>query len=155
MKKLSEHLSLAEAVKSNTATRLGISNIPNEAELKRLKVTAEKVFEPLRAKLGGRPIRVSSMFRSDELNEAINGSPNSQHRLGLAMDLDNDGLTGRATNREIFYTIKDEMDFDQLIWEFGDSERPDWVHVSWDLNNNRKEVLIAYREDGRTKYKHY
>jgi len=151
---LSEHLTLAEVTKSQTATRLGIDNTPTIDHMESLRAVAKKVFEPIRNRFGV-PIAVTSGYRSKGLNEAIRGSRSSQHCKGQALDIDAD-VYGRVTNAEIFHHIKDHIDFDQLIWEFGDDKNPDWVHVSYvERNANRGEILIAYRENGRTRYKKY
>lgn len=151
---LSEHLTLAEVTKSQTATRLGIDNTPTIDHMESLRAVAKKVFEPIRNHFGV-PIAVTSGYRSKALNEAIRGSRSSQHCKGQAVDIDAD-VYGRVTNAEIFHYIKDHIDFDQLIWEFGDDKNPDWVHVSYvESNANRGEILIAYRENGRTRYKKY
>lgn len=144
---ISEHISLNEATRSQTASRLGISNLPTEEHLKAMRLTAEKVFEPLRKALN-RPLIVSSFYRSPALNEAIGGSETSQHCKGEAIDID----TGDFNN-DIFYWIKNNLVFDQLIWEFGDSLNPSWVHVSYSEKGNRKQVLRAVSENGKTKYK--
>jgi hypothetical protein len=96
---------------------------------------------------------VSSGYRSAELNTAIGGSKRSQHVEGRALDLDAD-VYGRCTNAQIFRYIKDNLEFDQLIWEFGDEDNPDWVHVSYVYDgNNRKRCLKADRDDqGKTFY---
>ena len=149
---LSEHLTLAEATKSQTATRLGIDNSPTIAHMEALRAVAKNVFEPIRNHFCV-PIAVTSGYRSKALNEAIRGSRRSQHCQGQALDIDAD-VYGRITNSEVFHYIKDHLDFDQLIWEFGDDTTPDWVHVSYVADgSNRGEVLIAYRENGRTRYK--
>ena len=151
---LSEHLTLAEATKSQTATRLGINNAPTIAHMEALRSVAKNVFEPIRNHFGV-PIAVTSGYRSRALNDAIRGSRRSQHCHGQAIDIDAD-VYGRITNAEVFHYIKDHIDFDQLIWEFGNEETPDWVHVSYvDDGTNRGEILIAYRENGRTRYKKY
>ena len=147
---ISKHISNREGVYSITATRLGIENKPNEEQLKNMKLIAEEVFEPLRAYVGG-PIKINSFFRSPELNKAIGGSGKSQHCHGQAIDLDD--TFGRCTNAEMFEFIKKHLDFDQMIWEFGDDENPDWVHVSYvSPEQNRNRCLKAYKENGKTKY---
>ena len=147
---ISKHISYKESVKSNTATRLGIKNEPNEEQLKNMKLLAEKVFEPLRLEVGG-PIKVNSFFRSPELNKAIGGSKTSQHCKGQAIDIDD--TFGRKKNAEMYYYIKSELDFDQMIWEFGTDGNPDWVHVSYvSPEKNRNRCLKAYKENGKTKY---
>ena len=150
--KLSKNLSLKEVVKSNTAIRRGIDNTPNKEQLKNLELIADNIFQPLRDELG--VIYVSSGFRCKDLNIALGGSRSSQHCKGEALDLDNDGKNGAASNTEIFNYIKNNLVFDQLIWEFGDNKKPNWVHVSYtNKEPNRMQILKAYKKDGKTKYK--
>jgi len=151
MDKISDHITLSEGINSYTAKRMGIKNIPNEYQITNMYILAHKVFEPLRKWVGG-PIKINSFFRSIELNEAIGGSSTSQHCEGRAMDIDD--TYGCKTNSEMFNYIKEKLDFDQLIWEFGDDEEPDWIHVSYcSSDENRKRCLKAYKENGKTKYK--
>ena len=132
MDKISKHISYKEGVYSTTALRRNIANNPNEEQLKNMKLIAEKIFEPLRAWVGG-PIKINSFFRGADLNKAI----------------------GHKTNAEMYYYIKDNLDFDQMIWEFGDDNNPNWLHISYVSHRpNRKKLTIAYKENGRTKYKH-
>ena len=148
---ISKHISYKEATYSRTATRLGIENKPDEDQLKNMKLIAKEIFEPLRMWVGG-PIKVNSFFRSPKLNTAIGGSSKSQHCHGQAIDLDD--TFGRATNAEMFDFIKEHLDFDQMIWEFGNDENPDWVHVSYvSPQENRNRCLKAYKHQGKTKYK--
>jgi zinc D-Ala-D-Ala carboxypeptidase len=144
--KLSKNLSLAEVTKSTTAKRLGIDNTPDEWTIQNLKQVAINVFQPLRDAFKC-PIYVSSGYRSAELNTAIGGSTRSQHVEGRAFDLDAD-VFGGCTNSQIFNWIKENVEFDQLIWEFGDDDNPDWVHVSYVYDGlNRKRCLKACRDD--------
>ena len=148
---ISKHISYKEGVYSRTATRLGIKNNPNAEQMENMITIAEEVFEPLRAYVGG-PIKINSFFRSPELNKAIGGSTKSQHCHGQAIDLDD--TFGRCTNAEMFEFIKNNLDFDQIIWEFGDEDNPDWVHVSYvSPEQNRNRCLQAYKENGKTNYK--
>ena len=143
---------MAEATKSQTATRLGIDNNPTVTHLVALRAVAQNIFEPIRKHFGV-PIGISSGYRSKALNDAIGGSSRSQHCHGQALDIDAD-IYGRITNGELFRYIRHALDFDQLIWEFGDDDNPAWVHVSFvDDGSNRGETLRAYRENGRVKYK--
>ena len=152
MEKISKHISYKEGVYSTTALRRNISNNPNEEQLNNMKLIAEKIFEPLRTWVGG-PIKINSFFRGADLNKAIGGSTRSQHCKGQAMDIDD--TFGYKTNAEMYHYIKDNLDFDQMIWEFGDDNNPNWVHISYVLHRpNRKKLTIAYKENGRTKYKH-
>lgn len=154
--KISEHISYQEATKSRTAIKNGIDNTPDEETLKRMKTVAEKVFEPVRDHLCV-PIGISSFYRSAELNKKIGGSTTSSHVKGEAIDLDADML-GLTTNKDIFDYIKDHLEFDQLIWEYGTDKEPNWVHVSYREENNRNQILKAYKEKNvfgkwKTKYK--
>tara|TARA_R110002049_G_scaffold90707_4_gene227175 strand:- start:86 stop:544 length:459 start_codon:yes stop_codon:yes gene_type:complete len=147
---ISKHISYKEGVYSRTAMRRGIKNNPNAEQMKNMVAIAEEVFEPLRAWVGG-PIKINSFFRSPELNKTIGGSGKSQHCHGQAIDLDD--TFGRATNAEMFEFIKKHLDFDQIIWEFGDDDNPDWVHVSYvSPDQNRNRCLKAYKKSGRTNY---
>ena len=151
---LSEHLTLAEVTKSQTATRLGIDNDPDAHQLAALKAVAENIFEPLRNHFGV-PIGISSGLRSKALNKAIGGSTRSQHCHGQALDIDAD-IYGGINNRDIFRFIQNNLDFDQLIWEFGSDDNPAWVHVSFvDDGTNRGQTLRAVKENGRTLYKKF
>ena len=150
MKKISEHISYKEAVRSDTADRLNIINIPGETELDNMSTISEKIFEPLRSHVGG-PIRINSFFRSVELNKAIGGSSTSQHCKGQAFDLDDS--YGCMSNAEMYKFVKDNLDFDQMIWEFGDNENPNWIHISYvSQEKNRNRCLKAWKEHGRTRY---
>lgn len=141
--KLSEHLSLSEVTRSESAKRKGISNMPTEAHIANFKLLAEKIFEPIRTHFRC-PIIISSGYRSKELNAAIGGSLTSQHCQGEAIDIDMDGSTNGVTNRMVFDYIKDNLNFDQLIYEFGDANNPDWVHVSYEsTGKQRKQILRA------------
>tara|TARA_A100001011_G_scaffold219419_1_gene227390 strand:+ start:645 stop:1103 length:459 start_codon:yes stop_codon:yes gene_type:complete len=147
---ISQHISEKEATKSITALRLGIDNTPNSYHRNNMKTLAANVFEPLRQWVGG-PIKITSMYRSQELNEAIGGSKNSQHSKGQAIDIDD--IYGHKTNAEMFEYIKDKLEFDTLIWEFGNEDNPDWLHISYvDREKNRSRILKAVRDQGKVKY---
>ena len=150
--KLSAHFALAEFTRSESAKRHGVSNEPTPEHLQNLITLCEKVLEPIRIKFG--PINISSGYRSKALNHYIGGSLNSQHCEAKAADIDMDGMDG-ASNTEIFNYIKDSLDFDQLIWEFGNNSKPDWVHVSYNGAKNRKQVLRALKVNGKTAYAPY
>ena len=153
--KLSEHLDLSEVTRSESAKRKGISNMPTEAHIANFKLLAEKIFEPIRTHFRC-PIIISSGYRSKELNAAIGGSLTSQHCQGEAIDIDMDGSTNGVTNRMVFDYIKDNLNFDQLIYEFGDANNPDWVHVSYEsTGNQRKQIFKAIRVNGKTSYTNY
>lgn len=148
--RISKHISYKEGVRSNTATRLGIDNTPGEYELGNMELIAERLFEPLRAWVGG-PVKINSFYRNKELNLAIGGSQRSQHCQGRAIDLDD--TFGHKTNAEMFNWIKENLNFDQLIWEFGSDSNPDWVHMSYvSEDQNRNRCLRALKKNGKTVY---
>jgi len=151
---LSNHVSLAEFCHSDTAKRRGIDNtIKDPAHLASAKLLCEKVFEPIREHFGV-PIHISSGYRSAALNRAVKGSASSQHCRGEAMDIDADRY-GKVTNKEIFDYIREHLEWDQMIWEFGNDLQPDWVHVSYKATGNRRQILKAIKEGASTEYVKY
>lgn len=149
---ISKHLSLAEVSRSETAKRRGINNTPSGEHLENFKMLAENVFEKIREHFGV-PIHISSGYRSKELNKAIGGSATSQHCSGEAIDIDMDGSANGVTNAQVFNFIKDNLQFDQLIWEFGSDTNPDWVHVSYEsTGKQRNQILKAVKSGGKTAY---
>lgn len=133
---ISEHITYREATASQTAIRLGIENIPSGEQVEAMKIVAEKCFEPAR-KWWNKPIAVSSFFRSQKLNSEIGGSKTSQHCKGEAIDMD---AGSNADNKLLYEWCKENLLFDQLIWEYGDSTGPAWVHISFTAKNrNRNE----------------
>jgi zinc D-Ala-D-Ala carboxypeptidase len=150
---LSKNLSLAEMISSESAKRNGIKNEPTAEHLDNMKKLAVNVFQPIRDHFNV-PIHISSGYRSLALNKAIKGSLSSQHCSGEAMDIDMDGTD--ITNAKIFNYIKDNLVFDQLIWEFGTDKNPDWVHVSYESKGKqRKQILKAIKKNGKTAYTIY
>ena len=150
MERISKHISYKEAIKSNTALRLNIDNTPDSVSLTNMTGVAHNIFEPLRLWVGG-PIKINSFYRCPKLNKAIGGSKRSQHCEGRAIDIDD--TFGYKTNAEMFHYIKDNLNFDQMIWEFGNDNNPAWVHVSFDsLEGNRGRLLTAIKENGKSKY---
>ena len=145
--KLSEHLELSEVIRSESAKRNGISNMPTQDHIENFKILATKVFEPIREHFGV-PIRISSGYRSSALNKCVGGSETSQHSTGEAIDIDQDQTT--ITNKQVFQYIKDNLAFDQLINEFNYS----WIHLSYKANGKQRgEVLEAYKLGTATKYR--
>ena len=143
MKKISKHISYKEATHSNYAKQNNITNKPKAEDVKNMELLAEMVFEPLREWVDC-PIRVNSMFRSEELNSALKGSHTSSHLKGQAIDITTMACDkeGCKSNLDMFHYIKDNLDFDQLIWEFG--AEPRWLHVSYkNEKDNRKQVLVT------------
>ena len=150
---LSENLSLAEMISSDSAKRKGIDNHPNPKQTENLQLLANKIFQPIRDHFKN-PIHISSGFRSIALNKSIGGASSSQHCTGEAMDIDMDGST--ISNKQVFDLIKDNLSFDQLIWEFGNDVNPDWVHVSYESSGKqRKQILKATKKNGKTIYSNY
>ena len=142
---LSAHVTLAEFQVSGIATLRGIKNEMSLSQIESAKLLCENVFEPLRIHLNT-PIQISSGFRSLQVNRLIGGAKTSQHTKGEAMDLQI-GAKG-------FNFIKDKLDFDQLIWEFGNDENPAWVHVSYS-SKNRKQVLKSNQKKWENYYSNY
>ncbi len=150
---LSKNLALAEVMRSETAKRKGISNMPTPEHIENFKLLAENVFQPIRDHFGV-PIILSSGYRSKELNTAVGGALSSQHCTGEAIDIDMDGTT--VKNAEVFNFIKDNLNFDQLIWECGTDSNPDWVHVSYEsTGKQRKQILKAVKSGKGTSYVPY
>ena len=150
MEKISKHVSYKEGVYSITSIRLGLKNDPSDDHLYNMIKVSENVFEPLRTHVGG-PIKINSFYRGPELNKAIGGSAKSQHCHGQAIDIDD--TYGHASNAEMFNWIRANLNYDQMIWEFGTDENPNWVHISYvSKEENRNRCLKAYRKDGKTKY---
>ena len=156
--RISKNFTLAELTKSNTATRLGISNTPDKEGIHKLRLLATTILQPLRNAVG--PLRITSGYRSESLNKAIGGSNKSQHSKCEAVDLQY-VKRGRMDNMKIFNSIISlGLDFDQIILEFGgatadrDSDYPDWIHLSWKITDNRRQILVAYKdENNKTKYR--
>ena len=150
MSNISKHITLKEATYSATGEAKKIDNSPTAEHLASMKLLAEKVFEPVR-EWYGKPIKINSFYRSKALNMAIPGSSlTSQHSKGEAMDMDT-----ASDNKKIFEYIKNNLDFDQMIWEFGTAENPDWVHVSYKALGNRKQILRAKKVNGKSTYESY
>ncbi|MGB1086680.1 MAG: D-Ala-D-Ala carboxypeptidase family metallohydrolase [Methylophilaceae bacterium] len=149
MRFISKYISWDEAVKSKTAEKHEIENSPNENQIQEMKKLAKNIFDPLRI-WARHPIRVNSFFRSPELCLKLKSKATSQHTKGQAIDIDS---LGEKTNSDLFYYIKENLNFDQLIWEFGDDENPDWIHVSYVSENaNRGNVLKAIKKNKKTSY---
>lgn len=150
MEKISPHITYIEATHSQTAIKYRKENIPNDQQLAAMRLIAEKVFEPVRAHFKT-PIAITSFFRSKQVNALVGGSINSQHTKGEAMDI-NAAVLGGVTNAEIFSYIKNHLLFDQLIWEFGDDQNPNWVHVSYKNTGNKRQILKSKRNGHNIKY---
>ncbi len=152
MENISKNITYAEGIHSSTAKRERIDNTPSPSQTECMKLLAEKIFQPLRKWVDG-PIKINSFFRSAGLNDKIGGASSSQHCKGQAMDIDD--VYGCKTNAEMYHYIKDNLVFDQLIWEFGDDKNPNWIHVSFVTHReNRRRLTVAAKKNGRTVYEH-
>lgn len=150
MSNISKHITLKEATYSATGEAKGVDNTPTPEHLENMKLLAEKVFEPLR-EWYGKPIKINSFYRGKALNAAIAGSSStSQHCFGQAMDIDT-----TSDNKKLFDYIKDNLVWDQIIWEGGTDQNPDWVHVSYKKEGNRKQVLRMRKVNGKSTYEPY
>jgi|TARA_R100000152_G_C6760451_1_gene184513 zinc D-Ala-D-Ala carboxypeptidase len=148
--RISKHISYREATHSATAKRRGLDNTPNQEQLENMYKVAEFIFEPLRLFVGG-PIKINSFFRSGDVNKAVGGTSRSQHCKGQAIDIDD--VFGHKTNAEMFQYVRENLDFDQMIWEFGSNNNPSWLHISYvSKAENRNRILRAVKRDGKTKY---
>ena len=146
---LTNNFSLAEMVKSETALRHDMDNTPGEAEIENLKRLAEQVLQPVRDHFA-KGVKVNSGFRHPEVNAKVGGSKTSDHCKGQAADIEIPGVP----NAELAQWIKENLDFTQVILEFYTPGIPDsgWVHVSYDPQNLKKQVLTATKKDGKTVY---
>jgi len=147
--RLSKNFTLSEVTRSNTARRLGIDNTPKNHHLKSMQRLITNLIQPMRDELG--PIRITSGYRSPELNRAIGGSKKSQHSKAEAVDIQF-WSEGQMKNQVIYdWVLNSGIEFDQMINEFDFA----WIHISLKEKNNRKEVLEAYKDkDGDTAYKY-
>ena len=147
--KLSTNFDLSEFTRSRTALKYDIDNQPTPKQQQAIQHLVDTVLQPVRSQIG-MVITIASGFRSKALNAKIGGAHGSQHEKGQAADLEcND-------NARLFHHIRANCQFDQLIWEFGDANQPDWVHVSVvDGSKNRREVLRAKKIDGKTVYEKF
>lgn len=148
--KISKNFSMREFTKSQTATRLGIDNNPTEEHTQNIVALVENTLQPIRDVFG--PVNLSSGYRSDALNEAIGGSKRSQHSKGQAADFEVSGMANIELAEGI---VGSGIEFDQLILEFPDVNDPEagWIHISYNTEGNRKQVLTAVREGGKVVYK--
>ena len=149
--KLTKNFSLEELTRSDTAERKGIDNSPTAEHIHNLAALCENVLQPLRDKIK-HSIRVTSGYRSEKLNNAIGGSKTSEHSFGKAADIKL--IIDGENKSELLYLSILEMGipFSQMIWEFGDEEKPSWVHISFNKEDNKNQTLRAYKEKGKTKY---
>jgi uncharacterized protein YcbK (DUF882 family) len=135
MENVSKHITLDEATNSNTAIRNGINNSPDSVTFERMKLVANKCFEPLR-EWYGKPIKINSFYRSQLLNTKVGGSATSQHCKGEAIDISGGD---KVENKKLFDWCKENLDFDQLINEYDFT----WVHISYKAKGNRKQILVV------------
>lgn len=154
--KISKYFNYSELLKSNPEIikRLGIDNTPTAEHLQNLIVLANELLDHVRELAGG-PLAITSGYRSKAYNDAIpNSSPFSQHMTGNAADIDCD-VYGYCSNDKLFWLIRNFLEFDQLIWEFGNDTKPDWIHVSYVKGKNRRMVKRAFKQDKKVIYVDY
>lgn len=147
---ITANFSLDEMTKSQTALRKGINNMPDPIHLHNLHGLCHNILQPVREHFG-RPVTVSSGFRSVELCLAIGSSSVSQHAKGQAADFEVIGID----NKKVAEWIRDNLDFDQIISEFYVDGDPTsgWIHLSYvSPEENRNRCLTAKRVDGKTQY---
>ncbi|HQQ81953.1 MAG TPA: D-Ala-D-Ala carboxypeptidase family metallohydrolase [Cyclobacteriaceae bacterium] len=145
---LSKYLTLQDAIKA----RPGFSNKPSEDQIKALIYWGTCVLDPIVEHFGVVPF-LHSVFRNDAYNAAIGGDPHSQHRFGQAGDMDFDNVPKAPNNKALFDFVVRNLNFDQIIWEKGTNENPDWVHVSAIDGVNRKKITQCVVVEGKTCYK--
>jgi hypothetical protein len=131
-------VSYESSIYSATAIRYNIDNIPSEKSLQNMITLAENVIEPICKKF---KVSISSFYRSPKLNKLVGGSKNSQHQALKGAAVDIISIDSKYSNKDIFNWVLDNLEFDQLIWEFGDTNNPAWVHISYNKNNNRNQVI--------------
>ena len=155
---LSKNFTLKELTRSNTALRLGIDNEPSKEGIYKLTLLATQILQPLRDCLVA--LRVTSGYRSPELCVALGSKISSQHAKYEAIDLQY-FKRGKMDNIKIYQALKElALPFDQVILEFGDAteyvdpENPAWIHLSYTINDNRCQELVAYKDiNNKTKYR--
>lgn len=146
--KLSKNFSVAELSKSETATRKGIDNTPSLMVIDNLQQLVDNILQPIRDKFG--PVIVTSGYRSPAVNKSVGGSTTSDHCKGFAADFEVLG----TDNKELALWVRDNLKFTQLILEFYRKGVPDsgWVHVSYNKDNLKNQVLTAVKVGGKTVY---
>ena len=148
--KLSPNFSLAEMIKSDTALRLDMENEPDDDHIDNLTALCENVLQKVRDHYG-KGVKVNSGFRHPDVNAKVGGSKTSDHCKGMAADIEIPGVA----NADLAEWIVENCEFRQVILEFYTPGVPDsgWVHVSYNPDDNKKQVLTAMKENGKTVYK--
>ena len=149
MTQLSKNFSLAEMTHSNTAISKGLDNTPSADIIANLQILIDNVLQPIRDKLG-KSIKINSGYRSPAVNASVGGSITSDHCKGQAADIEVAGMA----NGDLAKWIVENFKFTQIILEFYTQGIPDsgWVHVSYDPNNLKCQVLTAVKQNGKTVY---
>ena len=137
--KLTEHFTIAEFVRSDTATNRNIDNTPTPEVVENLRALCRNVLEPARLAFGS-PIYITSGYRCQALNKAVGGKPTSQHLRGEAADLQ---VRGMENLRKLYMLIKDHGVFDQLLYE-SNKAGARWIHVSYKQSGNRRQSIDNY-----------
>lgn len=139
--KLSKNFDLSEFTKTNVKA----DNSPQDTHLENIKELTINILQPIR-EIYGKPITITSGYRSSKVNKVVGGADSSQHSKGEAVDLVCEDKV------RLFLIIMIMNNFDQLIWEYGDDDTPDWIHVSYSSIQCRRQILKAVKENGVTKY---
>jgi hypothetical protein len=149
MTQLTRNFSLHELTKSETAVRNGMDNSPDQTAISNLQVLAVHVLQPVRDHFA-KGVHINSGFRHPDVNAKVGGSRTSDHCRGMAADMEIPGVA----NADLANWVKDNLEFTQLILEFYTPGIPDsgWVHVSYDPNNLKKQVMTATKQNGKTVY---
>lgn len=149
MTQLTKNFSLHELTKSETAVRNDMENNPGPTEIGNLTTLAGKVLQPIRDHFA-KGVHINSGFRHPDVNAKVGGSRTSDHCKGMAADLEIPGIA----NADLAAWVRDNLEFTQLILEFYTPGIPDsgWVHVSYDPNNLKKQVMTATKQNGKTVY---
>lgn len=146
---LSKYLSYNQAIKSDTASRNKLDNTPNKSEIENLKHLGLNIYDKIYEKFNGK-VKLTSVFRSEKVNKKVGGSSTSQHRYGQALDIQG---TNGVTNKQIFKYVKENLNYHQIIWEYGSASEPNWVHVGYKPVGNQKKNTRAIRgANGKTQY---
>jgi RHS repeat-associated protein len=145
---LSKYLSLEDVIRSETATRLKVSNMPSPEHIENLKAFGRIIYDPIYENFNGN-IKISSGYRSSQLNLAVGGSKKSQHLTGEALDIQG---TNGVTNSDIFYFTKKNLNYHQLIWEYGTKGNPRWVHVGYRVKGNNKNQTFSIPKNLKTNF---
>lgn len=143
--RLTNNFTLEELYASATATRKGIDNSPSPIVQQNLRMLAEKILQPIRDEYK-HAIIVTSGYRCAALNKAVGGAKTSQHLTGCAADIKCTHTTKAYLFRLILRMIREgRIEVGQLIWEYGNSDEPSWIHISLPTAGKKNQILYLYK----------